>query len=786
MSLKYERVKKADLKLPTALRWLTRAFSSITMAVCLLACIALYGLIASVPIAFLAKGLLYASVVLGGMGVGAVSAIQIMRRRGVRRTPVGTSVLIIVLILGGSVISIWGWRAVNTWAQQSQWFDRHHATVIYRLPYFEMTELEFYSWWPLRAILGLFVCNMVWATIRRIEFKWINIGVLTVHTGIVLIAIGSIAYGFYKVEGDTILWRRDLGGEPVAHYYDQTTPAIFFLNAKAQPLLMLSLADLPRYNDYNPNRHELDIRLHESPAFRSVFGDHLRATIRGFISYGTLEPQWVGSDPSVDVENTAQATNPALRLGFGDEHGPREGFDTVLVANIPDARVIDQPTWAIEYLVDPSPQRIKDLMSEFTGDYGLVVKINTDNSASTGQTPFRAIYPITHGQSIVVGDTGYKITIEAIGDYGMPFVSEGYKRARDTRALIKVEHGDRSFRRIVFHRYPTRNQDFVPVPNDPNVGPMGRRTDPDPAIQLSFIDASKLQYRLITSSTDNSKLQLLAHVPGVAPVLVEMSQNRLPVIGTDRRQWWVFLTEQLPHAVQKQVPVITPKNQRQPKDEGTYLHALLPIDLEITVPEDANRMAWHERFWLTHMRYPKYPDIDHRPVKVRLPSNLPSSRAGDTIMIAFSRLEEPLPFALTLEDFQMQPYPGTQIPRDYIAKLGILENTRDRQPTTQMAYGQARLNNPLVRQGMKISQTGWDPGDRTDPDHQAKNDQGKLINQQRFTILGIGNNVGIRVIFVGACFVVVGIPWAFYVKPLLIQRQKRRIQQRHKNYVTNT
>ena len=47
--------------------------------------------------------------------------------------------------------------------------DAYASTTMRRLPAFEMTELEFYSWWPLRVTLLAFVANMVVATVRRID-----------------------------------------------------------------------------------------------------------------------------------------------------------------------------------------------------------------------------------------------------------------------------------------------------------------------------------------------------------------------------------------------------------------------------------------------------------------------------------------------------------------------------------------------------------------------------------------------------------------------------------------
>jgi hypothetical protein len=46
----------------------------------------------------------------------------------------------------------------------------------------------------------------------------------------------------------------------------------------------------------------------------------------------------------------------------------------------------------------------------------------------------------------------------------------------------------------------------------------------------------------------------------------------------------------------------------------------------------------------------------------------------------------------------------------------------------------------------------------------------------QFTILGVGNNPGIHIIALGGILMVLGIPWAFYVKPALLRRRKLAIQ----------
>jgi len=103
------------------------------------------------------------------------------------------------------------------------------------------------------------------------------------------------------------------------------------------------------------------------------------------------------------------------------------------------------------------------------------------------------------------------------------------------------------------------------------------------------------------------------------------------------------------------------------------------------------------------------------------------------------------------------------------------------QPDGLPQRARPHLNNPVVQRTagapfnlrrIKLSQAGWDPGDPQTPAAvKAQRDAaGRFVNQQRFTILGVGNNVGIRVIAAGAVLMTLGIPWAFYLKPWLIRR----------------
>ena len=69
----------------------------------------------------------------------------------------------------------------------------------------EMTEMEIFRHWVFFGLIVLFGISIFTATLTRIAFTRINAGVLTVHTGLMLMVVGSIVYFSTKIEGDALL-----------------------------------------------------------------------------------------------------------------------------------------------------------------------------------------------------------------------------------------------------------------------------------------------------------------------------------------------------------------------------------------------------------------------------------------------------------------------------------------------------------------------------------------------------------------------------------------------------
>ncbi len=85
---------------------------------------------------------------------------------------------------------------------------RHSFVRTWRV--FELTEFEWFHTTFFNALMGLIAANIIITTLRRIRLNALTAGVWMIHTGIVILIIGSVVYFARKVEGDTPVVRRQI------------------------------------------------------------------------------------------------------------------------------------------------------------------------------------------------------------------------------------------------------------------------------------------------------------------------------------------------------------------------------------------------------------------------------------------------------------------------------------------------------------------------------------------------------------------------------------------------
>ncbi len=74
----------------------------------------------------------------------------------------------------------------------------------------ELTEFEWFHWWPFDLLIALICINLVIATLRRIPLNALRLGAWLIHSGIIMLSLGSVWYFTAKLEGDTLIVRRQV------------------------------------------------------------------------------------------------------------------------------------------------------------------------------------------------------------------------------------------------------------------------------------------------------------------------------------------------------------------------------------------------------------------------------------------------------------------------------------------------------------------------------------------------------------------------------------------------
>lgn len=830
MSRKWQRAKRwDDENLTGALRpakWVAQSFSSIWLAVILLVLIALYGTVASIPVGLIALIptwiviALSVTVPVAAVGAGGV----LISRRAFTGTGARFAASVLSVIVLGTITS-WLWASFAwprlaydaTTGEGLRFFadfaEANNAITIRRLPGVEMSELEFYSWWPLRLILVLFVINMVTATVRRIEFTFKNLGVLTVHTGIVVMALGSAYYQSLKKEGDTIVLAAQaegVDGPLQSRFYDNTKTALWVRQERAgfgfgAAWEQRLLRGLPRYNDYG--LHAADMTTGSvtllDPLFRPITeADHsdertlaldvsdgggrvvdpdVRFRVVGYAPYADLFGRFGVTDtvPAGDEPQPFRTVDFVSRIPARGVTEPSEP-DVILTfgvrPNDPANRVATNELVSFSYESGMTDQRFEDLAEPLPPGvpHGLIVRVP--------EADVRVVIPANPREEYEIGDTGWVVGVEEFSPQPpFPIITPGYEGASTSVAILHVTAPDgEHFDRYVYHHFPELNQDLDETPRED--GRPSRR-DADPAIDIVYLDATKLS--VYFDERNDGTVRAIARGPnGRTRVERDLGAgdtftDAVPLID-------FALNERWPHSVSVEGPVPVPEIDRDKSLVGTHDEALIAVEVSVAGSD------WREVVWLPFAKYMLGSIANNASRRVTLPD-------GREVVMAFSRVAHRFPgFQLRLEDFEMIAFDHRGAPRDFQSVVSVVPTGIPGQLEFDSYTHVTKLNAPLKAPYMwseerglagnvfvqlfsglnpgqyKLSQAGWDQQGWNQS--QQLVDQG-LLDKPRvaFTILGVGNNPGIHVIALGGVLVAIGTPWAFYIKPWLVRRERDRL-----------
>ena len=710
-----------------------------------------------------------------------------------------------------------------------------------QLPWLEMSEFEWFHWWPFNVLIVLYCVCMTVVTVRRIPLRTVNLGVWAIHSGIIILCIGSYYYFGTKVEGDAPVFRRRVVvnmpgmdhavglvalpgnqatavvGPDVWRFQVQSTNAAwpilsdehkgetaYAVNVMVSPpsgdpfirqLLAgfpqytedvipgqgraiksigrklvneeLSLAleyepqpyfhvmdtwalytrkvgdaewsqrpihGLPRYHDRIGSRDQVFSDPHYPVPLRAIDllvpppaeGDALSSAklhITGYLRYANLQHRW---------RDGGSKLNPVVQLTVLPSGGPPKTHD--LVAFDRTHRTADDEMIELRWL----------------DDVGGLVDLPVDSRATL---------------SVAVPDKDVSLAVpltrESVVGAGGPFTDiEGtefaYRLLNVQDNLVLPGSGRRVS--IVMVDIKTPEGQFTRMVADQPGMTRDMHGDADPHSSTARSPAAA-DARIVTVYKPGSAPIIVAAHPNGLHVVVNGPEGRIlgrdvdigeiveivPGLQVRADAFW-------PQAISEAKPYVVPLPQRRDVKE-----AFAKIRLEVETSA-GNQYEWlpFNQYALPNAQYAYGGRFNYQPKVIRLPD-------GGAVEVLFSRERRRLPTSIALSAFDLDTHIGgytgqVSTIRNYVSKLAFLtEEGTWTEPTP------IQVNVPTEYGGYWYFQSSWDKPSNNDP--------GGGMN---YTGLGVGNRNGVYIQLAGCCLSVVGMMFAFYVKPVIRRRRHER------------
>lgn len=721
--------------------------------------------------------------------------------------------------------------------------------VIRQMRAFEMTEYEWFHWWPFNAAIALLVINLVVATLRRIPFRVVNLGVWMIHTGIVILCVSSVAYFGFKVEGDSPVFRRKIviesprhapvelvalpgasvvagvGPDAVRYRVTETRPdwpilsgddagkRVYSVSVSVEPAgadpfvrqlldghpqytediipgqgravrvtgkpilddqLRMSLAEhtqewfyhvnswalyarptgqrewsqrpirrLPRYNDYIATRDwvwpaegeaplpidPIDIPVPEGDGADPLAGADVRVT--GFLRYAFGEQRWVAGGGELNPIASVRLTNV--------QTGASRTYD--LAAFDMEKRSAENGELVLQWIDDE--RELADIGR--SGDASLTLRFpgagpdGADAFAAAPPETLAARDPAQEPAWIDVEGTGFAYRVrEVVEDLPM---SDG---RLISIAVLDVRGPEGQITRWASN-VPELTRDF-----DDGGDADHTLREPAPWVEATFLPSRLAPRATIVAGPGEGHVRIvLGDDEGGEPRIVAA-----PVGETVRVDDTIGLTvaSYSPTARLEMRPLIVPMNQRD-KDAGSN-YSLIRVEITRAGRATAAWLPFH-MYAFEDANYAYGGRFRYSPVRVLLPD-------GGDVELLFGRRRDPLPAPVALEDFRLIAHVGgftgqVSSIRDWESIVRFRAEGGDSAPLS------VKTNNPAGYDGFRFFQAMWDP---PEPGFTAG------LN---FTGLGIGNRVAVGWQLFGCTLSVVGMLYAFYVKPVIKRRRQERV-----------
>ncbi len=730
-------------------------------------------------------------------------------------------------------------------------------------PMFEMTEFEWFHWWPFDLLIALISATMIVTTIRRIPFRPVNYGVWMIHAGIIILIVGSVIYFELKVEGDAPVARRKL---------------VLRLDGVADPVELLAAQGAAASIGTGDGRIDIEV-IETDPAWmlrsgsesgKAAYSVTLRATSasRSFMRQVIAgHPEFtedliVTDDPKQPMKRAVKESGNAIiepRLSVQLDYESQGYFYLRNDLAKSWALYLRRPasaSWAMRP-IDGLPlynDRISSAESVFESGDGALVPVNpmrVEVAAIEAGDPcpdilFSIDGYLRYAQTrtrLVAGGPGAprnptaQVVIASAEGARAPYrlVALDPSRASADGGLIKMvaiereeEMGDLAAAPTIRIAIPSANveivgpieskgtegaPEFVPI-SDPELGYAYRVIAAQDELPVAGKQANLLIVDIKTPTKtirrwvfDDATMTrdvpeeagghaapsppdesiVMEYRPGMGRSLVLLvagpQDNQLRVVSAIGKGDPQVLPVKVGGTVALEAGLTATVESFEPR--------ALALTRPVSVPLGERMRDAREMFAQAHVsspgggatwvEYSPYAFDDYRFALSRHPFHPTRVRLGDgsEVEVLFSRQRLPLGTEAALEDFLLSTHGGgytgeTGSIRNYTSLIRFRdEGTSSWGPTTQVS-----VNEPVEHRGLWYFQAQWDPPEPPS----ARNPRGSAgLN---YTVLGVGNREGVWVQLAGCIVAVVGMIYAFYVKPVLIRKRTREAAARAKGAVS--
>ena len=722
----------------------------------------------------------------------------------------------------------------------------------------EMTEFEWFHWWPFDLLMGLLSANLIVTTIRRIPLKSVNYGVWMIHTGIIVLVVGSIIYFSQKVEGEAPVIRRavvvsikdaagavvvrerviavpgartQLGAGPDPYLVEVTDidpswellsgsdkgkraySVTLTVNQGDQRFMRQVVAGYPEYTEdlvltddpqqpvkrarkVNPDGNPIidgalavDLEYEGQQWFylrndlakawalyvrtpgdgpwtmrpidgMPLYNDHIASRDEVFNGDATpidpidlAVPAVDPKDPFKDVDfRVTGYLRYALDRSKWMAGGEREPFNPVVILEVAQAKAAGQPAAQADryqlQALDPERSMADGgiLRAQVIKDEADIARASSVPSLRVAipSIGFDGVLPITPPTAgapgvptpIGTADSGWSYRVVAVQDR----LTIGEVTA--DVAIVEITSPERTWRRWAFSN-PSMTRDLPPEDQGQQ-----QPLPPDSSITMVYEPAEEGALLTVLIGPGPNQLRLASSIGSMrsAPQPIEVGKPFALPSGLT-----ITLLEYLPNAVAVTKPFIVPPEERQRDARELFSRAL------VSGPGGGAQ-------WLDYHPYV----FDRRADALRRHPFEPTVvdlGGGRKAEVLFSRLREPMPTAVALDDFILATHIGgytgeASTIRDYTSMLRFDDGAGWSQPVP------CSVNAPVEHDGWWFFQAQWDPPD------QARFEGDRASRGLNYTVLGVANREGVVIQLLGCVISVLGMCYAFYVKPIIKRRQR--------------